>query len=849
MDFSDQPACIDLVDTISLRSTRFLVDYPNFMGDAAKVRMLELGLCRDHYRVHDPSLIGDDGSVPEELCKLKGVQSSLARIILAIPFGVLADKWGRKLICSIGILGVILHDTWYFVSLYFYKAFPTNAVYGAPAFILLGGGSVVVPAMIMAMLTHASTDEFRTVAFFYFSVTIMVSELIGPAIGSILTAAIGPHLAFLATIPSYFLSLVVMYFIKDEEPQATDACGLEQGEGNGLLDADYASSSTARSSRDYQSSSRGASPNRKHSMMEAVRFLRDDVWGLLLRASVLTGLLSLMVHRVYRPLLEVTIQYVSVRFGWKLRTANILLSTQAGVQIPVLLFIMPLLYRFLLRRKGSTFSANLAQASYCLVLLILGTLGMALAPVVPLFITSFIVYTLGNAYSAILRSLLASLVPQENFGLFWRHSALVYSALLTACARFATAADCPTENPFVILSQSDADKLSECGYFKGSINVAAEATGEIVLKGVNSIGGDWTVGSLKRDPATANLESISAPDLRTIEGVFEVEGHQNLKRLDFPELTRVLGRFEVRRVPELTELKVPALASVQTGFYIVDAPKLSTFVLPKTDDSSTSRPVPLCDIPNVDSLSVSLSDVFEFTVAGNGKLELTIEQLGSSQGGASVNITGVGAVENACSVWLAREVIFENNAAEIFPFSVSGLRKLTIQNNPNLRLAVPGKPLEWELTSIIVKDNPKLKLAQEVDDPIVETCDGRFKPASFYPETWVFDWEFLQHLELSADIDPKFLVHLTDDAFNSDDGTQVYTDIDIQSSNAEFNCSSLDYLRSEKRFLGGDYSCQNKTVDLADLDESAAGSTAPHLAHVALALVSLAVASMFGGLL
>lgn len=341
----------------------------------------------------------------------------------------------------------------------------------------------------------------------------------------------------------------------------------------------------------------------------------------------------------------------------------------------------------------------------------------------------------------------------------------------------------------MILSQSDADKLSECAYFKGSINVAAEATGEIVLSGVNSIGGDWTVGSLKWDPATANLESISAPDLRTIEGAFEVAGHQNLKRLDFPELTRVLGRFEVRRVPELTELKVPALASVQTGFYIVDAPKLSTFVLPKTDDSSTSRPVPLLvggstvrienvgarnltnlfnglsvdtvslsDIPNVDNLSVSLSDVFEFTVAGNGKLELTFEQLGSSHGGASVNITGVGALETACSVWFAKEVIFENNAAEIFPFSVSGLRKLTIQNNPNLRLALPGRPREWELSSIIVKDNPKLKLVQEVDDPIVETCDGRFKPdSSLYGETWVFDWEFLQHLELSADIDPKFL--------------------------------------------------------------------------------------------
>jgi len=58
----------------------FLIDYPTFMGDAAKIRMLELGLCRDYYRLADVSVIGGDGSIPEELCKVKAVQSSLARL-------------------------------------------------------------------------------------------------------------------------------------------------------------------------------------------------------------------------------------------------------------------------------------------------------------------------------------------------------------------------------------------------------------------------------------------------------------------------------------------------------------------------------------------------------------------------------------------------------------------------------------------------------------------------------------------------------------------------------------------------------------------------------------------------
>jgi hypothetical protein len=44
------------------------------------IRVVESRLCREHYAVQDPSALRPDGSVPEELCKIDGVQQRLGRI-------------------------------------------------------------------------------------------------------------------------------------------------------------------------------------------------------------------------------------------------------------------------------------------------------------------------------------------------------------------------------------------------------------------------------------------------------------------------------------------------------------------------------------------------------------------------------------------------------------------------------------------------------------------------------------------------------------------------------------------------------------------------------------------------
>jgi len=51
-------------------------------------RVVERRLCREYYREYDPAVIGPDGNVDEELCKVDAVQQGLAWIQ-----GVMDTEW------------------------------------------------------------------------------------------------------------------------------------------------------------------------------------------------------------------------------------------------------------------------------------------------------------------------------------------------------------------------------------------------------------------------------------------------------------------------------------------------------------------------------------------------------------------------------------------------------------------------------------------------------------------------------------------------------------------------------------------------------------------------------------
>lgn len=50
------------------------------ISNTPMLRLLEADVCRNYYRVYDPSVIAIDDSIPESLCKIAGVQQLVADV-------------------------------------------------------------------------------------------------------------------------------------------------------------------------------------------------------------------------------------------------------------------------------------------------------------------------------------------------------------------------------------------------------------------------------------------------------------------------------------------------------------------------------------------------------------------------------------------------------------------------------------------------------------------------------------------------------------------------------------------------------------------------------------------------
>ena len=91
-------------------------DMANSLVQAPRIRLYESIVCTRYYAANEPSLVGKDGSVPEELCKLNLIQDEITMvlgwqimfenvpsILLAIPYGSLAEMYGRKWILVLAL--------------------------------------------------------------------------------------------------------------------------------------------------------------------------------------------------------------------------------------------------------------------------------------------------------------------------------------------------------------------------------------------------------------------------------------------------------------------------------------------------------------------------------------------------------------------------------------------------------------------------------------------------------------------------------------------------------------------------------------------------------------------------
>jgi len=122
----------------------FLIETASYMSKAPLMRLLEDVICRSYYESTQPGqrpTFDLSLPIPEAECKSPWVQSKLAKlrgwdtviscipgVLLSVPYGVLADKRGRKFVLILALVGVILGLLWVcFVSEW--KAYPLFVEY------------------------------------------------------------------------------------------------------------------------------------------------------------------------------------------------------------------------------------------------------------------------------------------------------------------------------------------------------------------------------------------------------------------------------------------------------------------------------------------------------------------------------------------------------------------------------------------------------------------------------------------------------------------------------------------------------------------------------------------------
>lgn len=162
---------------ITLFAIVLAVDMGVGMSENPQFRIFEAITCRKYYLQQDRARIEPDGQVKEEFCKVPEVQAEVAAVkgyfelfegilcmVLAIPYGLMADRYGRKPTVCLVIPGYMIGIGIIFVVLWFSETIPLRAVWLSTLASLIGGGPAVAFAIVWTMMSDVTTEDERCVS-------------------------------------------------------------------------------------------------------------------------------------------------------------------------------------------------------------------------------------------------------------------------------------------------------------------------------------------------------------------------------------------------------------------------------------------------------------------------------------------------------------------------------------------------------------------------------------------------------------------------------------------------------------------------------------------------------------
>ncbi|KAK4987708.1 hypothetical protein LTR50_004456 [Elasticomyces elasticus] len=355
-----------------------------------QTRVIESIYCYKFMEQHEPGnvLVGRDhvgpgaiGGVPERLCKIDVVQGQVAMLM----------GW-QQLLDGIPI--------------YFWQTFPIELSWLSSLHGIFGGSSPVAVAMFFVIASDVTTEEERATVFLRLGAANLLTTFIAPPVSGLLMEFnpwIPMFLGLIIQVIPIFLMLLIPETINYGNPttsttfsrpvtpvvETTLAVPPDSSDRPRLLGTNFVAMSYGK-------------------LKDATGLLSQD-W----RVSAL--ILPFMAYMFLLSASTILLQYISKRYGLSFSRATLILAIRSGVDVVVLLLVLPGLSKLLVTRygmHGKKKDLYLGRASA--LLLSAGWSLVALSPTLPLAAVSLVIATLGSGMILLVRSFMTALIPANQ---------------------------------------------------------------------------------------------------------------------------------------------------------------------------------------------------------------------------------------------------------------------------------------------------------------------------------------------------------------------------------------------------------------------------------------------------
>ncbi|KAJ6160359.1 hypothetical protein N7470_003755 [Penicillium chermesinum] len=395
--------------------------FGTYLAIPAQTAIFEQIVCRKYLQLQDPWNNPDPaGNV--DFCKSEEVQSELAlilgykngldmipSILLSLPYGILADHWGRRPVVLLSVLGVLLGEIWLrFVAMW----------------------SNVLPLRLVFLVADVCTEENLSTTLFRLSACSRIAEM--------LATTASAYLMTLTPWLSYMLALAIM--LVGCLPSLLLPETLKSDQAEDPMSSELLSEEPVGPREPPKSSILLSLWHKVRGIKEATQLIWDDRNIALIILAVSASSFS-----TNSELMNILLQFASKKFKWSISRVRamsdfklpfILIGSQASLLISIrgifctvnFLLLMPtwnyLAARFLdLHGKYRDYVTSQGSG----VLLVVGFTLMALAPKPEVLILGIIVMSLGTALIMASRSLATEFIASNHVGTLFAVIAILCS--------------------------------------------------------------------------------------------------------------------------------------------------------------------------------------------------------------------------------------------------------------------------------------------------------------------------------------------------------------------------------------------------------------------------------------